>query len=452
MTYNEYNEKLVNGWIKSVSEEMKVEPPASDICGLIMSFHAKLLNESRKTAKIKADQVVTEAISHMRYPSNYPGLSFCPWNKIDHSIQNILEYVNAGINFISNLIFDPKHFADKLISGYVRMYHIPSDIMSIIKDVYVSMICTKCKQIQNECKGCGIINERDPFQFDLSFALGRLIDNCQHEESEEEGEQDDDDSSDEFEEEQEDDYDSDEEEDYPSKEEDFKDYIGNIQAKLDNNKLNNTNIKRDKDSAFCASEFQSLLNKLIMQQNVDENASKYVSRKRFISMIDKRNGNDNDVIYMYNPPESIYTSDIPDPQPSLWGLSSICTCLLPPMDYDEDIAIGKTPWNEQNKEDITRHINIHGAPYAKSGVLTFSFQIKSNEEIKCYIWWNGQNMTYMRFIPNQIENVFSHIFNMDHDNNKEYLESKDFEDKLENIDTKLCDRKFDAFLTSCKYC
>ena len=187
-----------------------------------------------------------------------------------------------------------------------------------------------------------------------------------------------------------------------------------------------------------------------MQQEIDESTSKYVLRKRFISMIDKRG--DNDIIYMYNPPKSVYTSDIPDPQPALWGISSSKTCILPPMEYDENVAIG-LPSNRDSADDSrknfdeTKDKNIEASFRAKGNLLTFSFQIKSLNERKCYLWWNGQ---CIRLFPNEVGTVFSEIFNMDHGNNKEYLKSKDITDTLVNMKQGIYDKAFDLFVLSCK--
>ena len=293
---------------------------------------------------------------------------------ISFSLLDILEYINGAIDFIAKGML-PKDSTDKLISWFLRNCAgkdllIPTDILLIIADYY-------------DFKECGMFEKQTPFQFDLCFALGPETD-----------------------------------------------YIGDIQAKLDKNKFNNTKIIRNKDVTFTSLDYQSLLRRLIIQQKGDlSSSSKCVSRKRFISMIDKRNDN-NDIIYMYNPPKDVYTSDIPDPQPSLWGMSSSCTCLLPSMDYDKI---------RESDGDV-----YAGCP--ATNLLTFSFQIKSVNERKCYLW---RKREMIRIFPNEIETILSKMFNMDYGNNRDYLKSNDFKNKLDNMNRKVGDEKFDGFLKSC---
>ena len=117
--------------------------------------------------KIKAsDSVIGACETAMRYIC--PQLLFNGMTRIDHSIKDILEYIDAATIFISNLIFDQNDLKDKVVSGYMRNYDIPFDIISIIKAIYGSIICSNCKQTQNKCNGCDKIEiEQDPFQFDL---------------------------------------------------------------------------------------------------------------------------------------------------------------------------------------------------------------------------------------------------------------------------------------------
>ena len=175
-------------------------------------------NRSNKSRKKWALDVVREACQDMLR-------HVCPtlllsWMRVEinHSLQDILEYVNAAIDFIWNTIFG-SDFGDKLVCGYIRMYNeknrIPSDVILVIKDIY------GCCSIKNGYDLC-------PFQFDLSFALGRPFERKYNDDPEDDDDDDDDD----------DDEDEEKEKDH------FIDYIGDIQTKLDKNNLNNANIKR----------------------------------------------------------------------------------------------------------------------------------------------------------------------------------------------------------------
>ena len=292
--------------------------------------------------------------------------------KITDSIKDIITYITAAVNFISNIV--------------------------------------KVNDGQNK--------HVTPFQFDLSLAVGKPT-------GMEEGE------------------------------EDYIDYIGDIQEKLDKNGLTSFSMKSTDKNEFTFKDFKKLMDQLSKsQQDQLKIDTVYPFRKRFISMVDRRKSknapNVNDIVYLYEPPKGIYTRDIPNDAVSEWGLAACKTCLLPPMKYNENDAIGRNTYNvesddeKQKKEpDPSKDTNIHALHHVKCQLLTFSFQVKTRAEIKCYLYWNGQRI---RMVPNEIQYVFPAIFNMDHAQNKQYLKSQKFKDQVVNMDEKLIDKQFQLFM------
>ena len=89
----------------------------------------------------------------------------------------------------------------------------------------------------------------------------------------------------------------------------------------------------------------------------------------------------------------------------------------------------------------TKLATITGKDDVRGELLTFSFHVHTEEEIKCYIIWNGQTM---RFFGDHISKVLRCIFKQSQ-RNDEYLggqEIKKMEQKLEEL---IPDKKFKAF-------
>ena len=76
------------------------------------------------------------------------------------------------------------------------------------------------------------------------------------------------------------------------------------------------------------------------------------------------------------------------------------TCLLPPMKYDEQEAIDVV--NRLRTTDIgmgrtteiypERDTCIYTRFHSKGWLITFPFQVKTEDEIKCYLFWNGPDI------------------------------------------------------------
>eukprot|EP00486_Rosalina_sp_Unknown_P008280 CAMPEP_0201594154 /NCGR_PEP_ID=MMETSP0190_2-20130828/191552_1 /ASSEMBLY_ACC=CAM_ASM_000263 /TAXON_ID=37353 /ORGANISM="Rosalina sp." /LENGTH=698 /DNA_ID=CAMNT_0048053647 /DNA_START=22 /DNA_END=2119 /DNA_ORIENTATION=- len=375
---------------------------------------AKKENESKSV--IKASELVGAAIHSFGHRC-CNRLLFNSLQKIDDSIPDILSYASAALDFITNLV----------------------DAQS--------------KSLQNVC----------PFQFDVCMCTGAPIERKEKEQFENNDEEEDDDSDD-------DDTDEDETKnpDPMDKDGKFVDYIGDIQSKLDqdgkDNKLKHIKYKQDPENEkFGYREFDELfkaLQKEIIpksQSGTEHNGGNvFPFRKRFISMIDRRvskDGSKPDDIWMYEPPKGKtgqYTSDIPQNEASLWYVSASRTCLLPAKKFDEKTAIGDTNMDKLNNVKNTGKtpavdVNIGASFHAKGGLFTLSFHVKAADEIKCYLFWNGQ---MIRLMADEIEDVFPQIFNMKNQNNVDYFKSEDFKIISGNMREKLIDKEFEAFKAS----
>lgn len=89
-----------------------------------------------------------------------------------------------------------------------------------------------------------------------------------------------------------------------------------------------------------------------------------------------------------------------------------------------------------------------GAHFAcKSSLLTFSFQVKSEQVIKLYLYHNGQ---CMRFMPEDIRDILPMLFNVKYGNNAQWLTIKAndvlmVDSYIEQLQRCLKDVEFEAF-------
>ena len=247
----------------------------------------------------------------------------------------------------------------------------------------------------------------------------------------------------------------------------FVDCIGNVQAKLNKNNLKNVKYVHppsEQDQEFTSRSFDNLLKELRGGGDVTKGKEPtvYPFRKRIMGFIDRRQSkldgnNKKDDIWMYEPPPGGLTRDIPQNAVPEWGISASKTCLLPNMEYDEKAATGpesidKLNSEKGNQEDIETKMkngNIGASDHVKGALLTFSFHVKAVDQIKCYIYYNGQ---MLRFMASDLRIVLPTLFNMDAFQNDAYLENKKFMQELDSriklLDEMLVDREFRSFRKS----
>mmetsp|Transcript_10409 Transcript_10409/g.9419 ORF Transcript_10409/g.9419 Transcript_10409/m.9419 type:complete len:201 (+) Transcript_10409:3-605(+) len=181
-----------------------------------------------------------------------------------------------------------------------------------------------------------------------------------------------------------------------------------------------------------------------------QGSSQYPHRSRFITMIDRRKKEGKDDTYMYCAPGDC--RDIPSNYVPEWFVSASKSTLLPDLEYGDGQNALKDANSDKAKTDETKEklekANIGSGFHAKGGLLTFSFQCKAADQIKCFLFYNGQ---VIRLFPDEIEDVFPQIFNMEHPRNKGYFtNNKHFKSTMANIEGKLIDKRFNAFKGSCE--
>eukprot|EP01083_Nonionella_stella_P019172 53292_1 len=172
--------------------------------------------------------------------------------------------------------------------------------------------------------------------------------------------------------------------------------VGDIQKQIDELK---EEVKHSRDTWNPAEEgprparvFQKLYQIIkSTEKETEEQQYEYLHRKRLIVTIDRRvSKNDEkedtgDDIWMYEPPPDC--QHIPDKAVALQYINSSSACVVPGMG-DEEERIG-----------VKSHCHRR--------LLTLSFHVKTQEIIKCYLFWNGQ---MIRFMPSDIKDVLPRLF------------------------------------------
>ncbi len=75
-------------------------------------------------------------------------------------------------------------------------------------------------------------------------------------------------------------------------------------------------------------------------------------------------------------------------------------------------------------------------------IVTFSYHVRAENDIKCYLLWNGQ---CVRFYPQDILDLLPHLFVMD-ERNKKFIESVDAIKLVQQME--IPDTKFEEFYSA----
>eukprot|EP01084_Bolivina_argentea_P251435 421698_1 len=159
--------------------------------------------------------------------------------------------------------------------------------------------------------------------------------------------------------------------------------------------------------------------KLTFDQNM-------LRKRRFCLIIDRRQPDSNngtvesDEVIFFEPPDNC--NSIPEygkiDHVPLWYLDSSKTCIIPNIGYengknskhiDEKSEQFFMPESRDKlkalREPITSQTTCNGT------LMTFSFHVESMDEIRCYMYWNGQ---IARFLPEDAINVLSRVFDVEY--------------------------------------
>merc|ERR1712228_255523 len=117
------------------------------------------------------------------------------------------------------------------------------------------------------------------------------------------------------------------------------------------------------------------------------------------------------------------------------------TCIIPRVGYGDDRPYIEDPKERILKATITSRMHCNGA------MLMLSFHVESKDEIRCYMYLNGQ---IMRFMPNDIRVLLPKFFDKEFGDNKGFAESKDAQKLVDAMKENLRDVRFNAFMKKYK--
>eukprot|EP01084_Bolivina_argentea_P263919 446883_1 len=158
-----------------------------------------------------------------------------------------------------------------------------------------------------------------------------------------------------------------------------------------------------------------------LQQLLDIDVAKN-SKKETEIIDDIKIDKADDEIWIFDPPSNCNCKTIPNNTVSEWYLSSSKTCLLPNIEFRQTHAkknplVYSAPNQASAKQNPSKLIkaNIGSTSHCKASLLTFSFHVKEIDGIKCYLFWNG---AMIRFMADDIKIILPTIFNMQWNNGK----------------------------------
>eukprot|EP01083_Nonionella_stella_P008156 23541_1 len=165
----------------------------------------------------------------------------------------------------------------------------------------------------------------------------------------------------------------------------------------------------------------------------DYNMSEYPRKKRFCTMIDRREGGDEkeDSMIMFEPPDDSNT--LPDQHVPSWYFNAGKTCIVPSKRYKDGTSGSSAVYDPQNTLCVDRAY--------KGQVLTISFHVDSSTSVRCYLFWNG---CYIRIVyPQDLKIILNAIFDTTYNKNEEYIKGKQCDEDIQQL--KLVDADFDVF-------
>eukprot|EP01084_Bolivina_argentea_P107932 192919_1 len=151
-----------------------------------------------------------------------------------------------------------------------------------------------------------------------------------------------------------------------------------------------------------------------------------------------------DTIYVYTPPTNCV--NIPRDVCGLWFISASRTSLLPDMKYGNGEQALKDVINLNATREELLKSNIDSGSHCKAGLLTISFHVKSKDEVKMYLYFNGQ---MIRFMPKDIKIILPLLFNMEYGDNNGFIKNtEEVNPIIKNISKVIKDEYFNAFKRS----
>eukprot|EP00486_Rosalina_sp_Unknown_P006726 CAMPEP_0201572136 /NCGR_PEP_ID=MMETSP0190_2-20130828/15242_1 /ASSEMBLY_ACC=CAM_ASM_000263 /TAXON_ID=37353 /ORGANISM="Rosalina sp." /LENGTH=552 /DNA_ID=CAMNT_0047997527 /DNA_START=28 /DNA_END=1686 /DNA_ORIENTATION=- len=282
-----------------------------------------------------------------------------------------------------------------------------------------------------------------PFQFDCTFAFGAITEG-----QEMVGVSDD-------EEEEEDDTDSEDEDDEKMA---FEDVFGNIKDRLSHEKLPfvhtaiNDDGNKDSGSIKQARAFKEQFNKFKTDK---VQSDEFPQRHRFCAVIDRRNEDkgkgimEDDELIIYLPPENC--QKFPKDHNPMFYFGTSRACILPNKGYNNgdnpNDDITHKDAKKLNNNSKPKQMNITSGIGCNGAMLLLSFHVEAQDEIRCYMYLNGQ---VLRFLPGDIIKVLPRFFDSKFGDNETFPESEEAQQLIDEMDKKLRDEHFMAFYNAYK--
>merc|ERR1712130_645364 len=130
-----------------------------------------------------------------------------------------------------------------------------------------------------------------------------------------------------------------------------------------------------------------------------------------------------DELIIYEPPSDC--SDFPkDVQQPLFYFETSKTCIIPNETYPKEVdkKNDDEKKNEIDEQQLAMNKIINSQSTCNGAMMTLSFHVESVDEIRCYIYSNGQAM---RFMPEDIRELLPLLFDSEYENNKKWIASNE---------------------------
>eukprot|EP01084_Bolivina_argentea_P248535 415754_1 len=352
------------------------------------------------------------------------------------------------LRFLKNANHDPRTEALSAVESFFHrinpklMFNPQIRIKDSLKEAsqYITAACEFVAQLANQPQlAC-------PFQVDMCLVFNETI-NCEQvlqpepakPQASEEDDEDDDDE-----------YGGQEDQ----KEDDEDDGLGDIKKRIKANKLPHvvTALNSKPDDRNGVRMFREPYNKFASEKinekykKDNDMYSQYPRKHRCCTLIDRRKpkkGKDasgiaeEDELIIWEPPTDCNT--FPDEKDRgyvpFWFFDSTRTCIVPNDDYD-DMKSDIDKQLKSMKDVVTSKTGANGK------LITLSFHVESDVEIRAYWYINGQ---VARFLPMDILYILPQFFDPKVCDNHLWLKSKDAREMMHRIKKGMKDIGFEAF-------
>jgi len=239
------------------------------------------------------------------------------------------------------------------------------------------------------------------------------------------------------------------------------DVFGNVKQRLEKNKCVYTDSRFDDDekgdnpkrARLFADTFKTFKTEQISKQYKGNEAINYPHKHRFCAFVDRRKPDDGDKkdydiskkdeLIFFEPPKDCNSFPKEKAQP-LFYFDTSRTCIIPNDDYKPGKmgpGVNANGGGDQKKKLLEQPVTSTAPASAASIML--SFHVEASDEIRCYMYINGQ---VMRFMPSDIINLLPLFFDKTFGDNADFAQSKRAQQLVDEMKKNLRDVRFNAFM------